>query len=104
TSRRCAPARKGLPWGQRQCGPPGGPHPPAGARNPYLRGGTVSQPKVLLVGYNGANNTGSEALLTSDIADVRAVLGPDVPITVPTLNPANLRRYVKEGPALRIAP
>jgi len=64
----------------------------------------VSQPKVLLVGYNGANNTGSEALLTSDIADVRAVLGPDVPITVPTLNPANLRRYVKEGPALRIAP
>jgi len=64
----------------------------------------VSQRKVLLVGYNGANNTGSEALLTSDIADVRAVLGPDALITVPSLNPANLRRYVQEGPTLRIAP
>ncbi len=61
-------------------------------------------PQVLLVGYNGANNTGSEALLQSDIADVRAVLGDDALITVPSLNPANLRRYVKEGPNLRIAP
>lgn len=64
----------------------------------------MSKPKVLLVGYNGANNTGAEALLLSDIEDVRAVLGNDVPITVPTLNQANLRRYVQEGPHLRIAP
>jgi polysaccharide pyruvyl transferase WcaK-like protein len=61
-------------------------------------------PSVLLVGYNGANNAGAEALLLSDIADVRAVLGDDALITVPSLNEANLRRYVKEGPNLRIAP
>jgi polysaccharide pyruvyl transferase WcaK-like protein len=64
----------------------------------------MSQPKVLLVGYNGANNVGAEALLLSDIEDVRAVLGPDALITVPTLNESNLRRYVQEGPNLRIAP
>ena len=59
--------------------------------------------KVLMFGYNGANNTGAEALLLADIADVRAVLGPDAVITIPTLNPANLRRYVQEGPNLCIA-
>jgi polysaccharide pyruvyl transferase WcaK-like protein len=61
-------------------------------------------PKVLLVGYNGANNTGAEALLLADIEDMRAVFGPKVRITIPTINPANLRRYVKEGPDLHIAP
>ncbi len=60
--------------------------------------------RVLMVGYNGANNTGAEALLASDIEDVRAVLGAEAHITVPTLNAENLRRYVTEGPALRIAP
>ena len=61
-------------------------------------------PKVLLVGYSGANNTGAEALLLADIEDMRAVFGPEVRITIPTINPANLRRYVQEGPDLRIAP
>jgi polysaccharide pyruvyl transferase WcaK-like protein len=65
---------------------------------------TATPPRVLLVGYNGANNTGAEALLLSDIADVRAVLGPDATITVPTLNAANLRRYVRQESNLRIAP
>lgn len=60
--------------------------------------------KVLLVGYNGANNTGSEARLISIINDVRAVLGPDVFITIPTLNEKNLRRYIKEETNLKIAP
>jgi len=60
-------------------------------------------PRVLMLGYNGANNTGAEALLQSDIDDVRAVLGPDARITVPTLNEANLRRYLKESPTLAIA-
>jgi len=64
----------------------------------------TSQPRVLLFGYNGANNTGAEALLLSDIQDVRAVLGPEAHITVPTLNEANLRRYLQEGPCLEIAP
>jgi polysaccharide pyruvyl transferase WcaK-like protein len=58
--------------------------------------------RVLMVGYNGANNTGAEALLLSDVDDVRATLGPEAHITVPSLNPANLRRYLAEGPALRI--
>jgi polysaccharide pyruvyl transferase WcaK-like protein len=64
----------------------------------------TSQPRVLLFGYNGANNTGAEALLLSDIKDVRAVLGPEAHITVPTLNETNLRRYLQEGPYLDIAP
>jgi polysaccharide pyruvyl transferase WcaK-like protein len=63
-----------------------------------------SPPRVLLVGYNGANNTGSEARLLSIIEDVRAVLGPETPITIPTLNQENLCRYIDEGPNLRIAP
>ena len=58
--------------------------------------------RVLMLGYNGANNTGAEALLLADIEDVRAVLGPQAVITIPTLNPSNLRRYVKETPNLRI--
>jgi polysaccharide pyruvyl transferase WcaK-like protein len=62
-----------------------------------------SHPRALLVGYSGANNTGAEALLLADIEDMRAVLGPEAIITIPTINPANLRRYVREGPTLRIA-
>ncbi|HSV92164.1 MAG TPA: polysaccharide pyruvyl transferase family protein [Desulfobacterales bacterium] len=58
--------------------------------------------RVLMVGYNGANNTGAEALLASDIEDVRAVLGAEAHITVPSLNPVNLRRYLAESPTLRI--
>ncbi len=61
-------------------------------------------PEVLLVGYNGANNTGSEARLLSIIQDVRTVFGPNVIIRVPTLNEANLRRYIKETDTLRIEP
>ncbi len=61
-------------------------------------------PSVMMMGYNGANNTGAEALLLADVEDVRAVLGPDALITVPTLNPSNLRRYLHEGPRLHIVP
>jgi hypothetical protein len=61
-------------------------------------------PRVLLLGYNGANNTGAEALLLADIEDVRAVLGPQAVITIPCINPPNLRRYISEAPNLRIAP
>jgi polysaccharide pyruvyl transferase WcaK-like protein len=60
--------------------------------------------RILLVGYNGANNTGAEALLLSNIVDIRSEFGPDAVITVPTLNPDNLRRYLKETPNLRIVP
>ncbi|HUJ76379.1 MAG TPA: polysaccharide pyruvyl transferase family protein, partial [bacterium] len=58
--------------------------------------------RVLLVGYNGANNTGAEALLLADIADVRRVLGPQAVITIPSLAPENLRRYVRESATLQI--
>ena len=60
--------------------------------------------KVLLMGYNGANNTGSETRLISIIEDVRRVLGSEVCITIPTLNEKNLRRYIKEESNLIIAP
>jgi polysaccharide pyruvyl transferase WcaK-like protein len=60
--------------------------------------------KVILVGYNGANNTGSEARLLAIIKDVRSVLGPNVGLTVPTLNEKNLRRYIKEDDKLKIVP
>jgi polysaccharide pyruvyl transferase WcaK-like protein len=60
--------------------------------------------RILMVGYNGANNTGAEALLLRDIQDVRAVFGEKAMITIPTLNEANLRRYVRENHSLRIAP
>jgi polysaccharide pyruvyl transferase WcaK-like protein len=62
------------------------------------------KPKVLLVGYNGANNTGAEAKLLVIIDEVRSVLGPDACITIPSLNEANLRRYLQEGPNLKIKP
>lgn len=55
------------------------------------------------MGYNGANNTGSESRLLSIVDDVRAVLGPEAVITIPTLNRANLCRYVEETDTLRIA-
>ena len=61
-------------------------------------------PKVLLLGYNGANNTGSEARLLAIIDNVRTIFGPEVCITVPTLNKENLKRYLKEDKFLKIAP
>lgn len=68
------------------------------------RNSSKDRPKILLVGYNGANNTGSEARLISIIDDIRALLGNDVQITVPTLNEENLRRYLKEESGIRIVP
>ena len=62
------------------------------------------KPKILLVGYNGANNTGAEAKLLVSINEIRSVLGQDACITIPSLNEANLRRYLQEGPNLRIKP
>jgi polysaccharide pyruvyl transferase WcaK-like protein len=61
-------------------------------------------PRILLIGYNGANNTGAEAKLLSIIDEVRAVLGPEAKIIVPSLNEDNLRRYLKETPTLKIEP
>ncbi len=60
------------------------------------------KPRVLLVGYNGANNTGAEAKLLVCIDEIRSVLGPETQITVPSLNEANLRRYLAESSTLKI--
>jgi polysaccharide pyruvyl transferase WcaK-like protein len=62
----------------------------------------MAEPRILLIGYSGANNTGAEALMLADIADIRAVFGADVPITIPALDPAQLRRYVGDIPNVRI--
>jgi hypothetical protein len=35
------------------------------------------KPRILLVGYNGANNTGSEARLIAILEDIHAVFGRD---------------------------
>lgn len=64
----------------------------------------MAPPRVLLFGYSGANNTGSEARLLAAIEDVRAVLGPSAPITIPTLNQARQSRYVRADPHLRTEP
>lgn len=58
--------------------------------------------RVLLVGYNGANNAGAEARVVAAIQDVRAVLGPQALITVPTLNVENTRRYVHDATNVRL--
>lgn len=68
------------------------------------RSARETAPRVLLIGYNGASNTGAEALLQSDIADLRALFGSDLRMTVPTLNERNLRRYLAEAPDLTIVP
>jgi len=62
------------------------------------------KPRVLLVGYNGANNTGAEAKLLVIINEIRSVLGEEACFTVPSLNEANLRRYLEEGSNLKIKP
>ncbi len=59
-------------------------------------------PKVLLLGYNGANNTGAEAKLLATIADIRSLLGPTALLTVPSLDVKKLRRYLKEEENLKI--
>jgi polysaccharide pyruvyl transferase WcaK-like protein len=59
------------------------------------------RPKVLLFGYNGANNTGAEAKLIATIEDIRALI-PNVVMTVPSLDVDRLRRYLKETDDLRI--
>ncbi len=71
---------------------------------PFQDSKAEAGPRILLFGYNGANNTGSEARLISIIEDVRRVFGPEAIVTVPTLNEANLRRYLNEDQHLQIAP
>ena len=63
-----------------------------------------SPARVLLAGLNGVNNTGAEARVLAIIDDVRAVLGPDATITVPSLDVAATRRYIREDAHLHVVP
>lgn len=65
-----------------------------------MNGNKISS--VLLMGYNGANNTGSEARLLAIVQEVRQVLGNDIKITIPAICGDNLRRYIKEDSNLKI--
>jgi len=76
---------------------------PKKLRNKPARGCKL-KPRILLVGYNGANNTGAEAKLLVAVDEIRSVLGQDACITVPSLNEDNLRRYLPEAPNLKIKP
>jgi polysaccharide pyruvyl transferase WcaK-like protein len=59
----------------------------------------------LLFGYNGVNNTGSEAKLLTTIADLKAVVGDELgrlgKLTVMTQSLKNQKRYVKD-PEIRL--
>lgn len=61
-------------------------------------------PKIMLLGYNGANNTGSEARLLAIIEELQELFPYQIQITVPTLNEQNLRRYLKEESNVHIEP
>jgi polysaccharide pyruvyl transferase WcaK-like protein len=65
---------------------------------------TNKPPKILLVGYNGANNTGSEARLITIIEELKEIFTSNIEITVPTLNEKNLRRYLNETSHIHIEP
>ncbi|MGD6853042.1 MAG: polysaccharide pyruvyl transferase family protein, partial [Candidatus Bathyarchaeia archaeon] len=62
----------------------------------------MTSPKILLVGYNGANNTGAEAKLLAILDEIRSVVGPNAVLTVPSLNVKNLCRYLSETETLKI--
>lgn len=60
-------------------------------------------PRVLLLGYGGANNTGADIRTLTIIEDVQAVFGPDVPITVGTVDPVRMRTVVRETATVKVA-
>ena len=68
----------------------------------YQAAGARGIRNVLLMGYNGANNTGAEARLLVIVDEVRKMLGSEIEITIPTICGENLRRYIKEEPNLKI--
>lgn len=71
------------------------------AFNSGVSGTERKGPRVLLVGYNGANNTGAEAKLLATIDDLRRTI-PHAFLTVPSLDVDRLGRYLQEAPDLRI--
>ncbi len=59
-------------------------------------------PRILLVGYNGANNTGAEARLLTILKDIQDICGAGAEIIIPTLNKKNLLRFVTETEQIKI--
>jgi polysaccharide pyruvyl transferase WcaK-like protein len=62
-------------------------------------------PKVFLLGYGGANNTGAEIRILTIIDDFRAAFGAGVQITVGSVNPEKTKRvlgYVENVEVVRV--
>jgi polysaccharide pyruvyl transferase WcaK-like protein len=59
-------------------------------------------PRVLLLGYLGARNTGAEMRLLTILDDVRAVFGPDAAVTVATASGDHTRQVVTESATLQV--
>ena len=68
---------------------------------PYEQWQTGQKLKLLLVGYNGARNTGADARVVALIDQLKDTLGEDkIAITVMTLNPENIKGYFPESVTL----
>lgn len=53
--------------------------------------------KILLVGYNGARNTGADARVVALVEQLTEEFGDKIEITVMTLNPENTKGYFPES-------
>ena len=59
--------------------------------------------RVLCFGYNGANNTGSEAKLLCTLKTIKKIIGPRIgELAVLTLNKRNQQRYLVDFPDVRL--
>ncbi len=59
--------------------------------------------RCLLVGYNGAGNTGSDIRLLTAIDDVREAFGPQTQITVTSINGPRTRAILPSGSGIEVA-
>ena len=55
-----------------------------------------------LLGYGGANNTGSDARLLTAVRDVRLAFGPSARVTVGTMDAARTLRALPPIPGIRV--
>jgi polysaccharide pyruvyl transferase WcaK-like protein len=58
--------------------------------------------RCLLVGYNGAGNTGSDIRLLTAIDDIREALGPQTHITVTSINPERTAAILPQGQGIDV--
>jgi polysaccharide pyruvyl transferase WcaK-like protein len=59
--------------------------------------------RIACFGYNGVNNTGSEAKLLTTLKTIKDLIGDRIEqLTVLSINPENQKRYLKDYPEIRI--